>query len=177
MQRVLVIGSGGSGKSAVAKEIARRLRLPLVHLDALYWQPGWRAVERSAWDRVVRQLIAAPSWVMDGNYGRTLDVRLARCDTVVFLDMPRVVCLWRILKRRVAFRRGTRPDVASGCPERLTWEFVRWVWTYPGRRRTEILQRLTRLRPDQRAMVLTSDRSVRRFLEALPESPTQRALG
>lgn len=93
MQRVLVIGSGGSGKSTVAKEIARRLRLPLVHLDALYWQPGWRATQKSAWERVVHELIVAPSWVMDGNYGGTLDVRLARCDTVVFLDVPRVVCL------------------------------------------------------------------------------------
>src|SRR5918992_1400387 len=127
MQRVLVIGSGGSGKSTVAKEIARRLHLPLVHLDALYWQPGWRATPTSAWERVVHQLIAAPWWVMDGNYGGTLDVRLAACDTVVFLDVPRVICLWRILRRRLQFRRGTRADMAPRCPERLTWEFVRWV--------------------------------------------------
>jgi adenylate kinase family enzyme len=167
MQRVLVIGSGGSGKSTVAKEVARRLRLPLVHLDALYWQPGWRATPKSAWEGVVRQLVATPSWVMDGNYGGTLDVRLAACDTVVFLDLPRVTCLWRVLRRRLEFRRGTRPDVAPGCPERLTWEFVAWVWTYPGRRRPAILRRLAGLRPDQRAIVLSSKRSVRCFLEGL----------
>jgi adenylate kinase family enzyme len=171
MQRVLVIGSGGSGKSTVAKEIARRLRLPLVHLDALYWRPGWRATQRSEWERVVHELIAAPSWVMDGNYGGTLDVRLARCDTVVFLDVPRMTCLWRVLRRRLEFHRWTRPDVAPECPERLTWEFVSWVWTYPGRRRPRILQRLAGLRPDQRGIVLSSNRSVHRFLEGLPASP------
>jgi adenylate kinase family enzyme len=171
MRRILVIGSGGSGKSTVAKEIASRLRLPLIHLDALYWQPGWRATEESEWDRVVRELIAAPRWVMDGNYGRTLDVRLGRCDTVVFLDLPRLVCLWRVLKRRLEFRRTSRPDVAPGCPERLTWEFAKWIWTYPRRRRAGILQRLADLRSDQRAIVLSSSRAVRRFLEELPAPP------
>jgi adenylate kinase family enzyme len=172
MQRILVIGSGGSGKSTVAKEIASRLDLPLIHLDALYWQPGWRAAETSEWERVVRELTAAPCWVMDGNYGGTLDVRLPRCDTVVFLDLPRVVCLWRVLKRRLEFHRRSRPDVAPGCPERLSWEFVNWIWTYPKRRRPGILRRLAGLRADQRAIVLSSNRAVRRFLGGLRAPPT-----
>jgi adenylate kinase family enzyme len=117
---------------------------------------------------LVHQLIADPCWVMDGNYGGTLDVRLATCDTVVFLDVPRVMCLWRVLRRRLKFYRAARPDVAPGCPERLTWQFVSWVWTYPARRRPGILRRLAGLRPDQRAIVLSSKRSVRRFLEGLP---------
>ena len=167
MQRILVIGSGGSGKSTVAKEIASRLGLPLVHLDALYWHPGWRATEKDVWDRVVRELIDAPRWVMDGNYGRTLEVRLTRCDTVVFLDLPRVTCLWRVLKRRLAFPGRSRPDVAPGCPEQLTWEFLHWIWTYPKRRRPGILRRLAGLRVDQRAIVLSSNRDVRRFLGGL----------
>jgi adenylate kinase family enzyme len=167
MQRILVIGSGGSGKSTVSKEIASRLGLPLVHLDALYWHPGWRATENDVWDRVVRELIDAPRWVMDGNYGRTLEVRLERCDIVVFLDLPRLTCLWRALKRRLAFLGRSRPDMAPGCPERLTWEFLHWIWTYPSRRRPGILRRLASLRSDQRAIVLSSNRAVRRFLGEL----------
>jgi adenylate kinase family enzyme len=167
MDRVLVIGSGGSGKSTVAKAIASRLGLPLIHLDALYWHPGWRATENSAWDAVVRELIDAPAWVIDGNYGRTLDIRLARCDTVVFLDLPRAVCLWRALKRRIVFRGRPRPDMAPGCPEQLTWEFLQWIWTYPVRRRPDVLQRLAGLGADQRAIVLSSNRAVRRFLDEL----------
>lgn len=169
MRRVLVIGSGGSGKSTVAKEIASRLRLPLVHLDALYWQPGWRATEKDVWDRTVRELIAAPCWVMDGNYGGTLDARLARCDAVVFMDLPRVVCLWRVFKRVLEFRGRIRPDMAPECPERLSWEFLNWIWTYPSRRRPGILRRLASLRADQRAIVLSSRKAVRRFLALLDE--------
>ena len=167
MQRILVIGSGGSGKTTVAREIAHRLGLPLVHLDALYWQPGWRPTDKPAWEAIVREQIAGPRWVMDGNYSGTLDLRLARCDTVVFLDLPRGVCLWRVARRWLAFRGRTRPDMARDCPERITWEFVRWIWTYPARRRAGILRRLAQMRADQRAIVLSSSAAIRRFLAEL----------
>lgn len=163
MQRVLVIGSGGSGKTTVARAIADRLELPLIHLDALYWHPGWTPTPADEWQRVVAELVAGPRWVMDGNYGGTLDMRLAACDTVIFLDLPRHVCTWRILKRRVHYIGRVRPDIAPGCPEQLTWEFVRWVWTYPRSRRGSILERLRALAGRQ-VFVLTSRRDVERFL-------------
>lgn len=167
VQRILVIGSGGAGKTTVAAELARRLELPLIHLDARYWRPGWQSTPVDEWRRTVEALIAEPRWVMDGNYGGTLAARLERCDTVVFLDRSPLVCLWRVLKRTLAFHGRSRPDMAPGCPERLTWEFVRWVWTYPKRRRPEILARLARLRTDQRPVVLRSEPEVRAFLEGL----------
>lgn len=169
MQRVLVIGSGGSGKTTVAARIANALRLALIHLDAVYWHTGWTPTPPDEWRSVVAQLIAEPRWVMDGNYGGTLDMRLAACDTVVFLDLPRGVCLWRIVKRNIRYRGRTRPDVAPGCPERLTWEFVRWVWTYPKRRRPGILERLSKL-PTRHVIVLSSQSDVDRFLTGL-EAP------
>ena len=167
MQRILVIGPGGSGKSTVAKEIASRLDLPLIHLDALYWKPGWRATDKETWELTLRELVAAPRWVMDGNYGGTLELRLARCDTVVFLDLPRMICLWRVLERQVEFLGRSRPDMAPDCPERITFEFVNWIWTYPKSRRPGILRRLAGLRADQRAIVLSSRRAVRGFLSEL----------
>jgi len=169
MERVLVIGSGGSGKTTVARTIAERLGVPLIHLDALYWRPGWTPTPPDEWERSVAELIARPRWVMDGNYGGTLGMRLAACDGVVFLDMPRRVCLWRILKRRVRYRGRRRPDVAPGCPERVTWEFVRWVWTYRKRRRGAILERLGAL-TGCRVVILSSRREVERFLASLAPS-------
>ena len=166
MERVVVVGSGGSGKSTLAAALARRLGLPLVHLDALYWHAGWRPTPADEWIERVRELVAAPRWVMDGNYGGTLDMRLERCDTVIFLDMPRWLCLWRVVERQLRYLGRTRPDMAPGCRERLSWEFVTWIWGYPATRREGILRRLAALRADQRAVVLRSPGAVRRFLAA-----------
>lgn len=167
MQRVLIIGSGGAGKSTLARDIGARLALPVVHLDALYWQSGWRETAKAEWVARVSAAVAEPAWVMDGNYSGTLDVRLPRADTVIFLDLPRVQCLWRVISRWWRYRGRTRPDMAPGCNEQLSWEFVSWIWTYPGRRRREALERLATLRPNQQVVILSSSRAVRSFLNAL----------
>ena len=167
MRRVLVIGSGGAGKSTFAARLGERTGLPVIHLDALYWRAGWRETPREEWAARVEELLRGEAWIMDGNYGHTLERRLAACDTVVFLDFPRYLCLWRVLKRRVLFRGRSRPDMAEGCRERLNWEFVRWVWTYRRERRPRVLKRLSGLGEGQRAFVLRSPREARRFLEGL----------
>ena len=141
-RRVLVIGSGGSGKSTLAARIGARTGLPVIHLDQLYWKEGWRATPDEEWRRSICALIARPEWVMDGNYGGTLDLRMAACDLVVFLDVPRLRCLRRVLWRWLRYRGRSRPDMAPNCPERLEWEFVRWIWTYPRRRRPGVLAKV-----------------------------------
>src|ERR1051325_11561095 len=118
MRRVLVIGSGGAGKSTFAARLGERTGLPVVHLDAHYWRAGWRETPREEWDARVDELLAADEWIIDGNYGGTLARRLAACDTVIFLDLPRTLCLWRVVKRRALFRGRSRPDMAEGWPER-----------------------------------------------------------
>lgn len=167
MHRVLVIGSGGAGKSTLAARLSERLDLPLIGLDALYWKPGWVATPAIEWAEQVRELASRDRWVMDGNYGGTLDVRLARSDTVVFLDLPRLLCIWRIVSRAIRHWGHARPDMPAGCPERLSWEFVVWVWTYPIRRRPEILAKLEMLRGEKKIFVLASRRDVSTFLSKL----------
>jgi adenylate kinase family enzyme len=164
VQRVLVIGVGGSGKSTLARKLAAALQLPLIHLDAQHWKPGWTPTPADEWRRQVQALVAQSHWVMDGNYGGTLDLRLARADTVVFLDLPRYVSLWRVLKRSLRYWGRSRPDMAPGCPERLSWEFVGWVWNYRTRRRPGILRKLAELE-ETRVIILTSQREVDHFLE------------
>ena len=165
MRRVLVIGSGGAGKSTFAAHLGERTGLPVIHLDALFWRAGWRETPREEWAARVEELLAADAWIMDGNYGGTMERRLAACDTVVFLDFPRALCLWRVIKRRATFRGRSRPDVAEGCEERLTWEFVRWVWGYPRTRRPGVLERLSGLKEGQKVFILRSPREARRFIE------------
>lgn len=165
MQRILVIGSGGAGKSTFARELGGILDLPVVHLDALYWSAGWQKPSPEGWRATVSREIARPRWVMDGNFGGTFPQRLERCDTVVLLDLPRLVCLWRVIKRHARYRGATRPDMAADCPERLEWEFIRWIWNYPSKSRPEKLEQMAATGPDQRVVILSSTREVRRFLD------------
>ena len=164
MKRVLVIGSGGAGKSTFARRLGRRLGLPVIHLDAHFWRPGWVETPKPEWRRTVEALCAREAWVMDGNFSSTLDVRLAACDTVVLLDPPRAVCVWRALKRWVMYRNKPRPDMAEGCGEKFDPKFLHWVWTYPSRSRPTVLARINEFAADKRVVTLRSDAEVEKFL-------------
>jgi adenylate kinase family enzyme len=170
VKRVLVIGTGGSGKSTVARRLAQRTALPLIHLDAHYWRPGWQPTPRDEWQAKVQQILRGQTWIIDGNYGGTLDLRLAACDTVIFLDLPRIVCLWRVLRRQLRYLGRTRPELSPGCPERLSWEFLTWIWTYPSRRRGDILKRLAGLDQRKRVVILRSSAEVEQFMVGVPDA-------
>ena len=176
MHRILVIGSGGSGKTTLATRLAAELGLPMVHLDAHYWRDGWQPTPADEWQATVRRLVQEPRWVMDGNYGGTLDLRLAAADTVVFLDISRMRCLWRVLVRRVRHHRQSRRSMAPGCPERLTVGFIKWIWQYPSRRRPDILRRLRQLGAGKTVAILRNDGEVGRFVRDL-DSRRSRAVG
>jgi adenylate kinase family enzyme len=164
MKRVLVIGSGGAGKSTFARRLAERLGLPVIHLDRVYWRAGWVEPPKDEWRRTVEELCAGDSWVMDGNYSGTLDVRLAACDTVIFLDLPRVLCTWRVMKRAAIYRGATRPDMAEGCQEKMDLEFLSWVWNYPRRSRPKILARLEEFSGGKQVYRLRSSAEAEKFL-------------
>ena len=166
MRRVLIIGPGGAGKSTLARRLGAQLGLEVFHLDKFYWRPGWVETPKGEWLKTVEGLAARDSWIMDGNYSGSFDLRLARSDTVILLDLPRHVCLWRIARRRLAYRATARPDMAEGCPEELNAEFVRWVWDYPRKSRPEMLSRLARAGAGKRLIRLRSRREVERFLDA-----------
>lgn len=166
MRRVMIVGAGGTGKSTLARRIGAIAGLPVIHLDAEYWRAGWVPTPDAEWEPRVRELAARDAWVMDGNYGGTMDVRLARADTVVFLDLPRRVAIAGILRRWLAHRGRTRPDMTPGCPERMRLEFVRWVWGYNRTRRPQVLARLATL-PPERVVVLASRAATARWVAAL----------
>ena len=156
MQRILVIGSPGAGKSTLASRIAGRLGVPPIHLDREYFGPGWAVPSKAEWRERVRALAARPSWVMDGNYASTFDLRVPRAEAVVWLDLPRLTCLARVIRRVLRYWGTTRPDLGSDCIERFDWPFMRWIWSYPQKMRPKTARMLQRLRPDQRVYVLRS---------------------
>jgi adenylate kinase family enzyme len=173
VRRIVVIGSGGAGKSTFARQLGTLTGLPVIHLDRHYWRAGWTPTPREEWQREVEKLAAGDEWIIDGNYSGSMDVRLRAADTVIFLDLPRVLCLWRVIRRRVRFRGMTRPDVGSGCPERLTGEFIRWIWTYPRLVRPKVLARLRSLPVGIRVITLESRRSIESFLQGTRSAAAQ----
>jgi adenylate kinase family enzyme len=165
MKRVLVIGSGGAGKSYLTRELGSRLGIEVIHLDVYFWKPGWVETPADEWQAIVEKLIAGPSWVMDGNYGGTMPVRFQAADAIIFLDISRWICLWRAITRMVRDRGRSRPDLPAGCPERFDWPFLKWIWFYPFRERPVVLKNLTAVQGRRRTVILRSGQEVRQFLE------------
>lgn len=129
-RRILVLGSSGSGKSTFARRLGDITGLPVVHLDRLYLKPGWVASAREAFYPLVRDALSKDVWIMDGNYGRTLPMRLPYCDQVFYFDLPRLLCMWGITVRVLKNYGKSRPDIGNGCPERFNWEFVKSTWNF-----------------------------------------------
>jgi adenylate kinase family enzyme len=129
MRRVVILGCSGSSKSTLAVRIGERLRLPVVHLDPLYWRPGWQAPDTESFRARVVEAIAGNAWVSEGNYRETFDLRLPRADAVIILERSRWLCLWRVLRRAV-FERGKRPDLPAGCREHTDWGLLKFIWQF-----------------------------------------------
>jgi adenylate kinase family enzyme len=164
MKKILVIGCGGSGKSTFAQRLGEKLQLPVIHLDSIYWQPNWIEMPKDEWRQTVSELLAGEAWVMDGNYSGTLELRLAACDTVLFLDLPRRVCLWRVAKRWIEYRGRNRPDMASGCNEKIDLKFLAWIWNYQKRNRPKVLAQCDRYAANKRIVRLRSTNEMEKFL-------------
>lgn len=167
MRRVAIIGCGGAGKSTLARKMGKKLELPVYHLDRLYWRADWQQTTPDEWKVLHDSLCTKPEWILDGNYSSMMDVRLKACDTAIFLDFPRLICLYGVLKRFIRYRGRSRPDMALGCPERLTKEFLHYIWMYPKARRPGVLKKLESLKAEKSVYILTSSQNVSDFLEEL----------
>jgi adenylate kinase family enzyme len=168
MRRIIVVGSQGSGKTSLALKLGRKLGLPVVHLDVLYWRPGWKASDKASFRARVANAIADEGWIVDGSFsGLAFDLTLARADTLVVIDLPRWLCQWRIAWRSVFNRAGMRPDLPEGCPEQFDWNLMREAWRYNAERRPVIeAERLT-FGAKVPVMRLRSDREIEEFLEGV----------
>ena len=166
MQRVLVMGCSGSGKSTFGRALADKLRLPFVSIDQIYWQPGWREPKLEEFTARMTREAEKPAWVMDGNYMRdgAGALRRARADTILWFDLPRWVCMVSVVARSVKSYGVVRPEMAPGCPERFDWTFWRYVWSYREVQRPKLVSYFSALRPDQQRVTFTSRAQATSFL-------------
>jgi adenylate kinase family enzyme len=171
MKRVIVIGSGGAGKSTFSRRLGEITGLPVIHLDRLFWRSGWIPTPKEEWDERISREIERPEWIMDGNFGGTREMRMAAADTIIMLDVSRWLCVYRILKRTLLYRPGSRSDMAEGCHERLDMEFILWVWNYPRRSRKNALAEMEKF-SEKDIIILKTPREVEQFLQRLSSEHT-----
>lgn len=168
MQRIMILGGSGSGKSTLARQIGAITDLPVIHIDPMYWAPGWVQRPPEETRALSLQAAAGERWVFEGNHVETMDARAERADLILFLDLPRGVRLWRAIWRSLRHYGRTRPDMPPDCPERLDLGFlVTFVWGYDTRSRPRALAVLDRWRDRRRIVTLRSAAQVRALVADL----------
>jgi adenylate kinase family enzyme len=162
--------AAGAGKTRLATSIADRTGLPVVHLDLLFWRAGWVSAAREEALHELATVITRDRWILDGNFlsENVQDDRFARADAVIFLDVSRPRCIWRVLSRLVWDLETSRADLPEGCREGFDLQLRRWIWRYPRADRPRVLEVLRRLdRERVTAYHLRSGAEVQRFLDGL----------
>lgn len=168
MNRVMVIGSPGSGKSTLSQHLGRHYKLPVIHLDKHYWLANWTPRDNDSFDQMLEQFASQEQWVIDGNYSRTMDIRLKRAEQVIWLDMPTWLCLYRVFKRRLIYHKKSRPDMNEECQEKLDLAFLKWVWNYRKRSRPATIQKLREGSAHTEVIILKSKAEVAAYIDSLP---------
>lgn len=133
-KRIMIIGRGGSGKTVFADKLGKALGRSVTHLDKLFWMPGWvQAYTSQEWGRVIQELADQDEWILDGNYSRSIDIRFARADTVVFFNFSPFRSLSYAYKRKF-FPPTVQVDKAENMPEKVSWAFIKMTFAYPTKR-------------------------------------------
>jgi adenylate kinase family enzyme len=162
VDRIVIIGCGGSGKSHLSRSLGILLGITPVHLDGLYYDQDWKPLDKEQFAALQRNLVTAPRWIIDGNYASSLPIRLQAADTVIFLDLPGWTCLRGIAHRRLRHLGGQHKDI--GVYDRITWDFVRYIQGY----RRQMAPRVRRLIADHagnaQVIVLRRRRAARDYL-------------
>jgi adenylate kinase family enzyme len=166
VDRIAIMGCGGSGKSHLARELGTRLGITPVHLDARYYDQDWKPLDQEEFAALQRDLVAAPRWIIDGNYASTLPVRLQAADTVIFLDLPGWACLLGILQRQV--RHGGGQHQTNGEYNRITWNFVRYIIGYRKTMAPRVRSLIAEHTDGAQVIILRSRRTARRYLATVP---------
>ncbi len=164
MKKILTLGCSGSGKTTLALELGKILNLKVIHLDRLYWNPGWVSTPDDKWLEIVKNIIKKDRWVIDGNFASTLDIRLQEADTAVYIDFPRIICLWQVIKRWIFYIGRSRPDMGEGCREKIDLEFIIWIWNFNRTHREMMLEKLEKEKDRKNIYILKNYKKISNFL-------------
>jgi adenylate kinase family enzyme len=142
------------------------LALPVIHLDKEFWNAGWVQTPKDEWYSKQNELFTGGEWIADGNYDGSMDIRLSKADTVIFLDYNRLVCMCGVVKRFLKNIGRTRPDMAEGCREKIDYEFAKWIWRFPYDSRPKILEKLSKY-DNFKLIVIKNRRELKNFIKTI----------
>ena len=158
MQRIIVIGCPGSGKSRLSRALHNKTGIPLYHLDMMYWNADKTTVEKSVFLERLSAVLKKDEWIIDGNYSSTMELRMAACDTVIFLDYPLEVCLDGIKERR-GKSRSDMPWIETEEDA----EFIEFIKNYNEQQKPNVLELLEKY-SDKNIVILESREQADAFL-------------
>lgn len=166
--RILVMGCSGGGKSTLSLKIASRFGLDYVSIDRdVLWLPGWKERGKEEQRAIIVSKVQSERWIMDGTNPSTFDIRLPRTDLVIWVRMPRLLCIWGAVSRWVKRIGRTRPEMAPGCKEKIDWEFLRFIWTFEEKFSPRVVAGLVEHGSEVPVFQLTSRRQMRELLDLL----------
>lgn len=161
----MVIGCAGSGKTTFAKQLSKNLDIPLVHLDFYFHQEAPKYYDNEEeWKEKVLELASSKRWIIDGNYTSTITLRAKHADTIIFLDYPRKVYLFRVLKRQLLHKK--RDDMPEDWKESISFIFLKRVWRYKKDERPIIMREINK-HGDKHIVVLKNQNETDQFLADL----------
>ncbi|MEV0469629.1 topology modulation protein [Streptomyces prunicolor] len=165
MEKVVIVGCGGSGKSYLARALGKILDAPVTHLDAAFYDDEWNALPMEKFTELQRELVAQPRWVIDGNYNSTLQTRLEACDTVVLMDVSTISALWGVFSRQLRHGAGHK---GNGVHNRIHWGVIQYVWTYRRKMRPRVMAKIEEFASGRADVVMLANRrQSRRWLETV----------
>lgn len=172
-KKIIVFGNAGSGKTTLAKILHAKFHIPLYHLDRYYWKPGWERIDREEFAKIHRALCERDQWILEGSYPKFLPERVTYAEVVIFLDIPRYICLWRVVKRTILHLGKTLPDTPEGCKQKIFdtkfLDFLAWVWTFNKRYRADVLALLKspEIQHTKQVYILRSPQEMDAFIKQL----------
>jgi adenylate kinase family enzyme len=165
MNRILVIGGNGSGKTTFSKQLSAITHLPLVHLDRLLWHGHWQTRTQEEFDTLLQAELEKDCWIIDGNYNRTIPHRLSYCDTVFYFDFSTLRCLWGVTWRVLSNYGKSRDDMGGNCPERFDSSFYKSILGFNRKHRKRYHAILEQVSAQGKTVVIFQNRrQVQRYL-------------
>lgn len=173
MKQIMVIGiSAGVGKSTFARRLGEALNIDVYHLDTLFWKPDWVEAPLEEFSNAQKKIVNQDQWIIEGNYSNTFEIRAEHADTIIYLELPLYVCLYRVIKRRFMNIGKTRSDMGKGCMEKIDWKFIKFIITtyYPRKRNMgERFQHFQSFGPTKDIITLKSKQEIHTYLENIED--------